>query len=193
MQSTGAFGRFSYAYATISGTALLIDPQITQTRVLQNPNVVPTTNGQIAIGSTGQLPVLSTLTAGTGISVTNGAGSITLAAVSPGGTYLAWQSISSSTTLVRNSGYVVSSGTLSLALPSTSSLGDVIVITLNGGTSWTITQAAGQSIRIGNVTTTTGTGGNVGSSAQGDSITMVCTTANTTWAAYAIQGNLSIT
>jgi hypothetical protein len=38
------------------------------------------TNGQIPIGSTGNPPTLGTITAGTGISVTNGAGSITLAA-----------------------------------------------------------------------------------------------------------------
>jgi len=36
------------------------------------------TNGQLPIGSTGANPVLSTLTAGTGISITNGAGSITI-------------------------------------------------------------------------------------------------------------------
>lgn len=36
-------------------------------------------NGQLPIGSTGLDPVLSTLTAGTGISITNGAGSITIA------------------------------------------------------------------------------------------------------------------
>jgi hypothetical protein len=37
------------------------------------------TNGQLLIGSTGAAPVAATLTAGTGISVTNGAGSITIA------------------------------------------------------------------------------------------------------------------
>lgn len=36
------------------------------------------TNGQVLMGSTGVDPVLNTITAGTGISVTNGAGSITL-------------------------------------------------------------------------------------------------------------------
>ena len=39
----------------------------------------PLTNGQLWIGSTGFPPVPATLTAGTGITVTNGAGSITLA------------------------------------------------------------------------------------------------------------------
>lgn len=37
------------------------------------------TNGQLLIGSTGAAPVAAALTAGTGVSVTNGAGSITLA------------------------------------------------------------------------------------------------------------------
>src|SRR6185437_7717228 len=40
------------------------------------------TNGQIAIGSTGADPVLAAISAGSGISVTNGAGSITVAASS---------------------------------------------------------------------------------------------------------------
>jgi trimeric autotransporter adhesin len=38
------------------------------------------TNGQLPIGSTGSNPVLATITAGSGITVTNGAGTITLAA-----------------------------------------------------------------------------------------------------------------
>lgn len=42
------------------------------------------TNGQIPIGSTGANPVLSTITAGTGISVANGAGTITLAVTGTG-------------------------------------------------------------------------------------------------------------
>lgn len=38
------------------------------------------TNGQIMIGSTGSAPVATTLTAGTGVTITNGAGSITISA-----------------------------------------------------------------------------------------------------------------
>ncbi len=38
------------------------------------------TNGQVLIGSTGAQPVAATLTAGAGISVTNGAGTVTIAA-----------------------------------------------------------------------------------------------------------------
>lgn len=40
---------------------------------------VPLTNGQLLIGSTGAVPTAATLTAGTGIAVTGGAGSLTVA------------------------------------------------------------------------------------------------------------------
>jgi hypothetical protein len=42
------------------------------------------TNGELPIGSTGANPVLATLTAGSGINITNGAGSITIAATGSG-------------------------------------------------------------------------------------------------------------
>jgi hypothetical protein len=45
------------------------------------------TNGQIPIGSTGVDPVLNTITAGTGITVTNGAGTITIASTGAGLTF----------------------------------------------------------------------------------------------------------
>lgn len=45
--------------------------------------VNPLTNGQLVIGSTGVAPVAAALTAGVGITVTNGAGSITVANSSP--------------------------------------------------------------------------------------------------------------
>lgn len=44
-----------------------------------------TTNGQVIIGSTGAFPVANTITAGSGITVTNGAGSISIAASGGGG------------------------------------------------------------------------------------------------------------
>ena len=45
------------------------------------------TNGQLVIGSTGVDPVLATVTAGAGITVTNGAGSITISSPDSG---IAW-------------------------------------------------------------------------------------------------------
>lgn len=50
------------------------------------------TNGQILIGSTGVTPVLGTITAGTGLAVTNGAGSITVGANASLTTATGWES-----------------------------------------------------------------------------------------------------
>lgn len=47
------------------------------------------TNGQLLIGSTGNAPVASTLTAGTGVTITNSTGGITIAAAGSGGTITA--------------------------------------------------------------------------------------------------------
>lgn len=46
----------------------------------------PLTNGQVIIGSTGNIPVATTLTAGSGVTITPGAGTITIAASGSGGT-----------------------------------------------------------------------------------------------------------
>ena len=43
-----------------------------------------TTNGQLIIGSTGSSAVVNTLTAGSSITITNGAGSITIASTGGG-------------------------------------------------------------------------------------------------------------
>jgi hypothetical protein len=48
-----------------------------------------TTNGQLLIGSTSATPVVATLSAGTGITITNGAGSISIAS-SGGSSALTW-------------------------------------------------------------------------------------------------------
>ena len=47
------------------------------------------TNGQLIIGSTGSTPVANTLTQGSGVTITNGAGTITISATGSGGTITA--------------------------------------------------------------------------------------------------------
>lgn len=147
------------------------------------------TNGQLPIGSTGNQPVLATLTAGAGISITNGAGSITIASTGEAAT---WNLITTNQTLAVNNGYVVTSGTLSLALPATSAVGDEIELTLDGGTSWTLTQGVGQQIRFGSTQTTAGVGGSLASTAQGDAIRLICTVANTRWNILSSIGNITV-
>ncbi len=125
------------------------------------------------------------------ISVSGNAATNTLT-ISSAGT-ARWLLISSSQVLVSDTGYIcIGGGALALALPAVSSLGDVIEITLDGATSFTITQGAGQQIRFGNQQTTAGAGGSIGSTMQGDTIRMVCQIANTKWNILSTIGNLTV-
>jgi len=85
-------------------------------------------------------------------------------------------------TLAVQNGYYVTAGALSLALPAVSALGDVIEATLAPtGTSFVITQGAGQQITLGSVSSTVGAGGSVATSATGDSLRIECVVANLSW------------
>lgn len=148
------------------------------------------TNGQIPIGN-GTTYTAATLTAGTNISITNGAGSITINA--SGG--LTWQTISANQALVANNGYACISpgGALSLSLPATAAVGTIIEVVLAGATSWTLTQAAGQQVFFGNTSNTLGATGTTASTAAGDSVRLLCTVANTTWYIISSVGNINLT
>lgn len=147
------------------------------------------TNGQLPIGSTGVDPVLATLTAGTNISITNGAGSITIAGIGAAG--FTWSVITADQTAAVNNGYFCNkAGTLLLALPAVSAVGDVIeVANENTALGIQFTQTAGQQILIGNTNTTAGVTGTLTTSAVGDTLKIVCRTANTIWRVTSIIGN----
>src|SRR5258707_7127867 len=74
------------------------------------------TNGQILIGSTAVDPVAATITAGTGITTSTGAGSFTINAVGGG---LTWSVVTVNTTFAVNTGTIANkAGTLAMALPA---------------------------------------------------------------------------
>jgi hypothetical protein len=148
-------------------------------------------NGQLLIGSTGADPAQATLTAGTGISITNGAGTITIAATVTGET---WTDVTGTTqTIAPSNGYTASNASpVAFALPTTAAYGTIFEIstgTTAGG--WTVTQAAGQSIQFGDVATTTGVTGSLASTMKGDSIRVLCTVANTTFQVLSSTGNIT--
>ena len=138
------------------------------------------TNGQLIIGNTGATPTAATLTAGAGIAITNGAGSITIAASS--GTS-SWTVVTgTSASMAVDSGYISNNaGLVTLTLPSTAAVGSTIQVQGLGAGGWQIAQNASQLIHIGNQVTTTGIGGFLASNNQYDSITILCVVANTTW------------
>lgn len=93
-----------------------------------------------------------------------------------------------------NRGYIciAPGGALTLGLPTTSALGDELEITLDGATSFQITQGAGQQIRMGNQQTTAGAAGSLTTTAQGDTLRLVCQTANLKWNVLSTMGNFVV-
>jgi hypothetical protein len=129
---------------------------------------------------------------GTGdISVTGNPGTNTLTISATG--LPTWNKIAVNTALQTNMGYICTGGgTLVLTLPAVSNVGDIIEITLDGSTGFTIAQGAGQLIRLGNQTTTAGVGGSLSSTAQGDSLRMVCSIIDLKWNVLSSMGNPTV-
>lgn len=152
---------------------------------------IPLTNGQLAIGSTGADPTAATLTAGTGVSITNGAGTITLNALGGG---ITWTVVTGTAqAAVVNSGYIANNaGTVTVTLPSTAVVGSLVAVTgINNATGWSIAQNSGQQIFFGSSSTTTTTG-SLASTATRDTVFLLCVIANTTWNVIDSMGNITI-
>lgn len=150
------------------------------------------TNGQLAIGSTGADPSAATLTAGTGVTITNGSGSITVNAAGGG---LTWTVVTGTTQAAAvNNGYIANNaGLVTVTLPATSAVGDTVAVTgINNATGWRVAQNAGNTIFFGTSTTTAGVGGSLSSTATRDTVYLVCMTANATWNVVTSIGNLTV-
>ena len=149
------------------------------------------TNGQLLVGSTGASPVAATITAGTNISVTNAAGTITIAATGSGS--FAWNAQSTGTVMMaaNNGYYITDASAVTLTLPTSAAAGTIIEVAGYGAGGWTIAQNASQEIFFGNQHTTSGTGGSLASSNQYDCVRLLCTVANTNWVVLSAVGNLT--
>lgn len=154
-------------------------------------NLGVATNGQIPIGSTSNPPVLATITAGTGISVTNGAGSITINNTASG---LAFVDVTGTTqAMASNTIYLAdNAGLVTLTLPASATQGTIIRIVGNGAGGWTVAQNAGQSINIGSDSTTVGVGGSLASTQRYDAIEILCSVTDTRWNVMSSQGNITV-
>jgi hypothetical protein len=81
--------------------------------------------------------------------------------------------------------YIANRATLvSLALPVTSAVGDLISVVGQGAGGWSITQGTGQEIFISPSHTTNGVSGSLSSSNQYDSLNLICIVANTIWTTF---------
>jgi|SRR5277367_126869 len=150
------------------------------------------TNGEIIIGSTGATPTAATITAGTNISITNGAASITIAAT--GTAAFTWNVVTGTTqVMASNNGYIANNASLvTLSLPAASAVGDEINVVGKGAGGWLIQCGVGQTIVLGSQTTSSG--GSLAATNENDALYMVCTVLNTEWhLVVAPQGNITVT
>ena len=132
----------------------------------------------------------ATITAGSGISITPGANTITIAALGSG---ITWSAVTTPQTAADSKGYFTNDvGVITVTLPAAAAVGMTFEVCAMSAGGWTIAQLAGQSIRIGALATTPGAGGSISSTLQGDWIELVCDTANTHWMASVKQGNLIV-
>ena len=153
------------------------------------PSIQTLTAGQILIGTTGAAPTATTLTAGTGISISSTSGSIT---ISSSAVTSNWVNQTTSTTMTVNTSYIANSGSLvTLTLPTTCAQGTEFAVAGLGTGGWKIAQNSSQFINFGNVLTTTGTGGSLASTNQFDVVYLVCTVANTQFSVLGSVGNLT--
>jgi hypothetical protein len=146
------------------------------------------TNGQVIIGSTGATPTAATLSAGTGVSITNGAASITISSVGGG---LTWSDNSGTFTASTNNGYFITAASTP-TLPAAPNEGDQVGFILDAAATVTITGNTGQKIRVGG--SISAAAGTCATSTRGNSINLIYRSTGTTWFSYgAPEGTWTIT
>ena len=147
------------------------------------------TDGQLLIGNSNtNAYTLATITQGSGVTVTNGHGTITIAA-SGGGP--SWSAKSTAFAIAANGGYQCSSAATG-TLPATAAVGDTYYLMGITSAGWIVAQNSGQSIVFGAQTTTVGAGGSLAAITAGDCVTIVCTATNTGFMVLNAVGNITV-
>lgn len=180
----GSGGALNFTGANVLAKSIL------QVDASNNVNTVNLGDGQLLIGSSGNSPLVGTITAGSGINVTTGSGTITVSTIGAGFT---WTTVTgTSQAMSAENGYISNNASLvTLTLPVTAAVGDEVEVIGLGAGGWLIAQNAGQLIHLGSSTTTTGVGGSLASTNANDRIIITCIVANTTFSAYA-TGNTTV-
>lgn len=107
-----------------------------------------------------------------------------------------WSAVTVNRSLVVNEGIIANkAGLLTMTLPATAAIGDVIRITgINTAVGWRIAQNANQQIHMGLFSTTAGAGGYIEATQIRDSVELVCVVAGASseYNILSSQGNITI-
>ena len=148
--------------------------------------------GVVLHGATGVLA--SSGVGAVGEVLTSGGAGVTPAwAAAAGGFIWAVTTIDLAPMLI-NHGYITNKAVTAcnLALPTTAAVGILLEVAGMGATGWVISQAANQMIHFGTLTTTTGVGGSLASTADRDCVRLVCTVANLEFEVISSVGNVTV-
>lgn len=92
-----------------------------------------------------------------------------------------------------NNGYIANNASLvTLTLPSTASVGDVVRVTGKGAGGWRVAQNAGQTIYFGSSSTTTGATGYLEFTDDRDGVELICVTTDNDWNVLSSIGNITV-
>lgn len=131
-----------------------------------------------------------TLTAGTGISISNGDGTSGNPVISATGGAETWSDKATSFAAVSNNGYFCTA-TLTATLPASPTNGDEISIYVDASATITITANTGQTLHVGSVVSASA--GTAVNTLAGDAMTLVYRSTNTQWVALNFVGNWTVT
>lgn len=168
---------------------------------------VPVTDGGTGLSSTTAYAVICGGTTSTGplqsvsgtgtagqVLTSNGAGALPTWQAASGGGGLTWTEVTgTSQTMSVNNGYIANNAALvTLTLPSTFSVGDVIRVGGYGAGGWKVAQNASQTIHFLSSDTTTGATGYLQSTNRYDAVELLCTVANTDLVVISSVGNITV-
>jgi hypothetical protein len=148
------------------------------------------TNGQVILGSTGATPVAATIGSSGNISLTTGAGTLSIG--TSGFASFVWNDLpGTSVTASGNNGYIISNaGQSTVTIAATVTEGSIIAIAGKGAAGWILQANAGQTIHFGS--SATSVAGSLTSTNQWDCVEVICVTANTTFTVKSAVGNLTV-
>jgi len=111
-----------------------------------------------------------------------------------GGGGITWSEVTGTTQAASvNAGYIANNaGLVTITIPTTAAVGDVVRVTGKGAGGWKIAQNASEIIHFLGTDTTTGTGGSLASTGTYDGVEIVCVVANTEWVVISSMGNITI-